>query len=206
MPSINLGWLKQNLKNMDIQNYPVFVETGTHHGATILPLENDFHELHTIEIEKQLFERVKNKSKKIHFHLGDSSKVLAEICPKIKSNTIFFLDGHFSSCDTGRGDKDVPLYEELNCIMSFLDYNCIIIIDDCRLFGKGPNKGTPGSTNFCLENWEDINTETILKLLHPRLDKYYFCPSHICENDRLIIFLHNNLKAGLPMSQPEDGV
>ena len=185
MPSINYQWLQKNLKNKNIQkDYPVFVETGTFVGKTILPLEEHFYELHTIEIKKDLFDYVKKKSKKINFHLGDSSKVLSEICPKISFNTIFFLDGHWSAGITGRGDKDCPLYEELNCIMSFLNHNCIIIIDDCRDFGKGPKEFKCGA------NWEDINIDKILKLVNKRIDKYYFCPSKFHEKDRLIIFLH----------------
>ena len=166
------------------KDYPVFVETGTFKGGTILPLENYFSELHTIEICEKLFDNVKNKSKKINFHLGDSSKILAEICPKINFNTIFFLDGHWSCGSTGRGEKDCPLYEELVCIMSLLNHYCIIIIDDCRLFGKGP------TNSHYPHDWEDINVKKILNLVHPRIDKYYFCPSNLHAKDRLVIYLH----------------
>lgn len=93
MPSLNINWLKDNLKNDNIEkDYPVFIETGTLYGNTIIPLEKYFTELHTIEIKKELFDHVKktyNKSK-INFHLGDSGEMLAKICPDIKLNTIFF--------------------------------------------------------------------------------------------------------------------
>ena len=195
MPSINIDWLNKNLQNKNVnKDYPVFIETGTYHGGTILPLEKHFNELHTIEIKEEFFVNVKNKynksislrneKKKINFHLGDSSKVLAKLCPKIKNNTIFFLDGHWSSGNTGKGDKDCPLYEELQCIMSHHKHNSIVIIDDCRLFGKGPNKGG------CKENWEDITTQKILNLVDLRMDKYYFAPSEIHKKDRLIIYLN----------------
>lgn len=185
MPSISLNWLRYHLKNENIEKvYPVFVETGTYMGETIIPLETHFKELHTIEVKKDIYDHVKQKSNKINFYLGDSSKVLANLCPNIKHPTIFFLDGHWSAGITGKGEKDCPLYEELQCIMSSFNQDCIIIIDDCRLFGKGPNK----KNEIC--NWEDINTETILKIVHSKMNNHYFCPSDVCENDRLILFLH----------------
>ena len=187
MPSINIDWLKKNIQNNNVnKDYPVFIETGTFMGNTIIPLEKHFNELHTIEIKETFFNNVKNKynNSKINFHLGDSSKVLAKLCPKIKNNAIFFLDGHWSAGNTGKGDKDCPLYEELQCIISYFTHNCIIIIDDCRLFGKGPNK----KNEIC--DWEDINTQKILNLVNSRMDKYYFAPSEIHKEDRLIIYLN----------------
>lgn len=187
MPSIDINWIKKNLENKNInKDYPVFIETGTYMGGTIIPLEIHFNELHTIEIKEEIFVKVKDKNNKskINFHLGDSSKILNKLCPKIKNNAIFFLDGHWSSGKTGRGDKDCPLYEELQCIMKHFTHNSIVIIDDCRLFGKGPNKGGRK------ENWEDINTEKILNIVNSRMDKYYFAPSNCDNKDRLIIFLH----------------
>ena len=185
MPSLDLNWLETNLESY--KDYPVFIETGTYNGDTILKVESVFQELHTIEIKKEFYNKVtqKCKSKKINFHLGDSSKLLPDICSSIKLNSIFFLDGHWSSGNTGRGDKDCPLYEELDAIIHFFKQSCIIIIDDCRLFGKGPNQ----KNNFNSENWEDINTETILKIVQPKIKKYYFCPSVLDNNDRLVIYL-----------------
>ena len=192
MPSLTFEWLTKHIddKNFNI-NYPTFIETGTLYGGTILHLEKYFNELHTIEIKKKFIDIVKNKyektknnnEKKINFHLGDSSIVLKKVIPNIKSNAIFFLDGHWSSGRTGRGNKDCPIYEELNAITSLMKHKCIVIIDDCRLFGKGPNNSN------CKENWEDINIENIKKIISSKLDKYYFAPSTFSKKDRLIIYL-----------------
>lgn len=188
MPSIDIYYMRKYLQNDNISDeYPVFVETGTYKGETILSLENYFHELHTIEIKRELFEMTRRKSKKINFHLGDSSIVLSKICKDIKSNTIFFLDGHWSCGITGKGEKDIPLYEELNSILTFFKNKCIIIIDDCRLFGKGPNKQ---NENYDECNWEEITLEKIINMTQHKMEKYYFCPSKMHEKDRLIIFLN----------------
>ena len=91
--------------------------------------------------------------------------------------SIFFLDGHWSGEDTGRGYKDCPLYEELSCIMKFFEPTCIIIIDDVRLFGKGLRIGD----EIC--DWEDINVGCILNLMKSRIEKHYFLPSHLDPSD-----------------------
>ena len=192
MPSITIEWLQNNLGNGNVnKDYPVFVETGTYMGGTVLPLEAHFEQLHTIEIKEEFLAGVcrtyhahrGQRNQKINFYLGDSSKILAELCPRIRGNTIFFLDGHWSAGDTGKGDKDCPLYEELGCIMSKHEHSSIVIVDDCRLFGMGPNVGN----EIC--NWEDINVDKLLELVGPRLEKSHFAPSELHPKDRLILHL-----------------
>jgi len=183
MPSIDLDFL--NKLQDDYRKYNNFIETGTYCGDTILSLEPYFHKLHTIEIKKEFYENVKKKYKgnKINFYLGDSSNVLKEILPSIDGKSILFLDGHWSAGNTGRGNKDCPLYEELANIMLYHKDEALIIVDDVRLFGKGPNKGN----EIC--NWEDINIDNIINMVEKRMNKKYFLPSSIVSNDRLIIHL-----------------
>ena len=102
--------------------------------------------------------------------------MLNEILPDIKGKSIIFLDGHWSAGNTGKGDKDCPLYEELNSIMINHKDEAIIIVDDVRLFGKGPSKGA----EIC--NWE----ETVYKIVENRINKKYFLSS---VNDRLILHI-----------------
>lgn len=185
MPSINLDFLKKMKDNYE--NYENFIETGTLIGETIFAMEPYFNNLHTIEIKKELYENVKNKYKgdKIIFHLGDSGEVLGDLLPKIKGKSLIFLDGHWSAGGTGRGKKDCPLYEELNSIINTHNDEAIIIIDDVRLFGYGPNN------NNYIVNWEDINVKKILEIVNKRYKKHYFLPSELRNDDRLIIHINN---------------
>jgi hypothetical protein len=171
-------------KNIYLE-YPTFVETGTYMGDTILAMSKLFSELHTIEIKKLYYINAKNKIKKsnINFYLGNSSTEIINICKNINTNTVFFLDGHWSAGDTGRGTKDCPLYEELDGIMKNLKHKSIIIIDDVRLFGKGPKYSNE------VVNFEDINIDKILEIVNSRLESYYFLGSVLCQKDRFILHL-----------------
>jgi hypothetical protein len=159
--------------NKNKNQYPYFVETGTYMGETILRFINDFEKSYTIELSDELHKIFNQKDydrNKLKSLLGDSSIILKEVINELNGNTIFFLDGHFSSCGTAKGVKDVPLIEELKLINDNFNYESLIIIDDLRLFG----------TNFS-ENWSNITNENLLKILENRLDSYLEL------NDRLIL-------------------
>lgn len=114
------------------------------------------------------------------------SKFLNYILTKRKiniKNTIFFLDGHYSSGNTGKGTKDCPLIEEIQNIVNNFLYEAIIIIDDHRLFGKS-------SKNYNMkENWKDITDDKIFSIVKKRLIKYYNIPSQYDPQDRLILHI-----------------
>lgn len=175
----------QQLK-CDYKEYPTFIETGTYLGETTFAVEPLFQYIHTIEIKEEFYNNVKSKysGDKIHFHLGDSTDVFETILPTINEKTIFFLDGHWSAGDTGRGVKDCPLIEELNLIMRLFKSEAVIIIDDHRLFGKGPNT----QTDPC--NWEDISDDAVLNTVASRMSTYYFLGTSRDPNDRMIIHLN----------------
>tara|TARA_B110000444_G_C18553829_1_gene461536 strand:+ start:39 stop:614 length:576 start_codon:yes stop_codon:yes gene_type:complete len=187
MPHFNHTFfpLLKNYNDKFFSEYKTFIETGTHLGNTTFAMEPYFEKIHTIEIKKYLFENTKSKYKgnKIQFHLGDSSILLKDICLNIKTPAVFFLDGHWSCGNTGKGSKDVPLYEELHNIINFFENKAIIIIDDFRLFGKGPK------TNTEIVNWEDINKNKVLDIVNKRLSLCYNLPSNMSIDDRLILHI-----------------
>lgn len=183
MPALDINILSQ-LKD-DYKNYDTFIETGTYQGETTFAFEPLFKQIYTIEIKREFYEIVKSKyiGNKINFLLGDSSEVFKTLLPTIETPSIFFLDGHWSAGDTGRGLKDCPLFEELQLIHDTFLPNAIIIIDDCRLFGCGPNT----SGEIC--NWEDITITEVVKILGDRIDKTYFLDSSYAKNDRMVVHL-----------------
>ena len=184
MPALPLKFIREDLR-CDYKVFRCFVETGTYLGETIFGMEPHFDQLYTIEIKEELYLNTKRRyhGNKIEFLLGDSSKVLKTLCRRLESPTIFFLDGHWSAGKTGRGEKDCPLYEELESIMGEFIFDAVVIIDDIRLFGKGPKKGN----EVC--DWESIAVEDIFTLVKSRLTEHYFMPSHFDPCDRLVLHL-----------------
>lgn len=163
MPKLSCEQLTKILDffNDDIKNYPVFVETGTYMGETILGLSEFFELSYTVELDEVIFNNFSNLNydrQKIKSYLGDSIIVLPEIIKLIDKNCIFFLDGHYSGSGTGKGIKDVPILEEIKSINDNYNLPSIIIIDDLRLF----------NTNY-IENWSGITIESINSLISNRI-------------------------------------
>lgn len=140
----------------------------------------------SFKIKREYYENAKRhlSVSNVKFHLGDSYIVLNVLCEKITRPSVFFLDGHWSAGNTGKGSKDCPIMEELDAIVNKFTSNAIIIIDDCRLFGQGP------TTTGELCNWEDIHMDKILEITKLRTEKHYLVPSEMNSKDRLIIFLN----------------
>ena len=134
MPSINECFLR--LLKSDYRDFPNFIETGTYLGETIFNVEPLFSHLFTIEIKNEFFIRVRQRyqGNKIQFILGDSSEQLAHLIPSLTGKSIFFLDGHWSYGDTGRGKKDIPLIEEIDHICKYHQDDAIV--NKCQIIRK----------------------------------------------------------------------
>lgn len=181
----NIDYIFLNTLQDDYMNYTYFIETGTLNGDTIFAVEPYFNKLYTIEYSEKYYNNTKNKynGNKINFILGDSSIVFKTLLPEIDYNSIFFLDGHWSSGDTGRSEKDCPLIEEITNINILFKHKGIIIIDDFRLFGLSPQTGNN-------EDWSYISKDKILNILQNRIEKIYHLDSNYAKNDRLIIHIN----------------
>lgn len=182
MPSLDFTFLT-NLK-CNLLDYPIFIETGTNQGSTIFAMEPHFNKLYTIELSPYYYANTKSKytGNKIQFILGDSATQLEHIFESLNQNSIIFLDGHYSGGDTAKGSKDCPLVEETTLIAKYCKNDCILVIDDYRLFSKGPSQGYN-------EDWSEINKETLLKILGSRVTDVYHLDSTCAKDDRLIIHI-----------------
>lgn len=185
MPSLSRGFL--DILHSDFKEFPCFIETGTYCGETIFAMEPYFDSLHTVEVSPKYYTNTKRKysGDKINFILGDSAIVFGSLLSTLTTNGIFFLDGHYSSGDTGKGVKDCPLVEEITSINNLFTHAAIIIIDDYRLFGKSPYNGG------CAEDWGDINKETLVNILRDRITDVYHLDSECAKNDRLVIHIRS---------------
>lgn len=117
-------------------NISVLVETGTFMGDMVYAQKDVFERIISIELGQKLFEdAVKRFSKYNHIQIlhGDSGKVLQRVVPELKKKVIFWLDGHYSEGITAKGEKECPIYEELDAIFKN-DLGHILLIDDARCF------------------------------------------------------------------------
>lgn len=136
-----------NIKQQTIKEYQekysskILVETGTYMGDMVEAQKGVFMEVYSIELGDKLFKTAKRrfrKDKNVTIVHGDSGKVLPSILMKINEPAIFWLDGHYSAGITARGDKDCPIFEELDAIFSENNFEHVLLIDDARCFnGEG---------------------------------------------------------------------
>lgn len=179
MPSLSFDELCNIKDSLGIQTkFDIFIETGTLLGDTIHNMVPHFSNIHSIELSEIYYSHAKQRfldQKNVNIYLGDSVVLLPMVIKTVKYPTIFFLDGHWSGFNTAKGPKDCPLLDELYSIANNFNQECLLIIDDHRLFGKKLN-----------EDWTDITENSIFEIVKRRQ-----LQSEI-KNDRLIIHLSEN--------------
>lgn len=132
--------------------YTILVETGTYMGAMVEAQRENFDHIYSIELDEALwrsavkrFEKYKN----ITILCGDSGKVLGNVLQEIHEPAIFWLDGHYSGGITAKGEKECPIFEEIDAIFKDHKFKNILLIDDARLFnGTGDYPTVQALTNY----------------------------------------------------------
>ncbi len=174
MPSLTI----EEIKNFSSLETKVFVETGTYEGDTTNAVKDHFERIYTIELSPYYAQRAKNRFGDFH-HIqvieGDSSTRIGQVCTILQQPTFFWLDGHYSGGNTAQGNKDCPLLEEVNHIVTKCKPACVIAIDDVRLFNKKLG-----------EDWTGITKEAILEKCLPRLYRLQYFPSFMKPENRMI--------------------
>lgn len=168
MPSPPPHAIKQKIINhyRTKLKHNILIETGTHYGATIDSQRKNFEQIYSIELSEKYYTLAVNKFKpykNITIIHGDSGKELYLLVPTLTKSAIFWLDGHYSSGDTAKGDIDCPILEELNAILNNSEYNHSILIDDARLF-NGTNDYP--EINYLKEFVAALNSNYIMEIKH----------------------------------------
>lgn len=132
--------------------FTTLVETGTYLGEMVEAQKSKFKKIISIELSSDLYKKAVRRFKNdanVVIVQGDSGKVLPEILPKLDESAIFWLDGHYSAGITAKGEKECPIFEELNAILSSNKLDHTLLIDDARLFiGKGDYPTIASLTEF----------------------------------------------------------
>lgn len=114
------------------------VETGTLVGDMVEAMKNHFAQIYSIEISHELARKAQQRfanDSNVAIIESDSAVALKTLVPEIREPSLFWLDGHYSGGNTGKGEKDTPIMEELATIYSS-DIAHVVLIDDARCFGS----------------------------------------------------------------------
>jgi hypothetical protein len=119
----------------------ILVETGTYLGDMVEAQKKFFQKIYSIELSIMLYKKAKKRFKRdanVEIIQGDSGRMLSQIVNQLDRPAIFWLDGHYSGNITAKGDKECPVFEELDAIFNGKIKNHILLIDDARCFvGQG---------------------------------------------------------------------
>lgn len=161
------------LKQFIIRDYrkkyhlSTLIETGTYMGAMVEAQRTYFKNIISIEVSEELYKIAKINFKKfnnINLFNGDSGEIMPAVLKNINEPCLFWLDGHYSSGVTGKGELNTPIFKELNAIFAN-NKNHIILIDDARLFVGKDDYPTLNellkyvlelNANYTLNNEDDI--------------------------------------------------
>jgi hypothetical protein len=114
----------------------VLVETGTFRGDMIEAQRSNFKRVYSVELANGLWEKAVTRFQNdphVTIIQGDSSRVLRELVPTLTEATLFWLDGHYCGGDTAMGDKECPIYAEIEAILNSSNGH-VMLVDDARLF------------------------------------------------------------------------
>jgi hypothetical protein len=121
-----------------LSGYSTLIETGTYMGDMIEIQRPNFKRLYSIELSETLWKRAVKRFRKypqVTILQGDSGKLLPTITDKLSEPAIFWLDGHYSAGDTALGEKECPIFEEIDSIFkNDTHLKHILLVDDARLF------------------------------------------------------------------------
>ena len=175
-PDNEIEFLKKLLK------LDVFVEGGTYKGGTAKKMSKNFKKVYTIEKSEVMYGIAKEnlkESKNVTLLKGDTREHLPSII-EANNNILFWLDAHWSGGNTYGENDECPLVEELELIFKNMK-NCVILIDDARLFLAPPPsphnyKNWPSLTEIATvipNDWDMVEFEDVLYLFDKNISDFF---------------------------------
>ncbi|MEM6725994.1 MAG: hypothetical protein AAF598_18270 [Bacteroidota bacterium] len=152
-----------------------FVETGTFRGDTLAEQLAHFSTLYSVEIDARLHQAATSRFQsyaQVRLLLGDSGQVLPDLCTQLDRAALFWLDGHYSGPNTGMGEKECPILEELEAL-SCTEHEHVILIDDARCFdGTHDYPALERLLDLIRKQWPNYTVEVKHDIIraYPQLD------------------------------------
>lgn len=132
--SVKLALIRHNIPNPHPR---VFIETGTYHGDTVAEVKDWYASVISIEVDETLHKKACARfaaDKNVRIVYGDCAQELPKILATLQEPTVFWLDGHYSCGETGKGEVDDPILISLNQIAAHPVRDHVLFIDDARTF------------------------------------------------------------------------
>ncbi len=132
-PSVKLAILN----NVPEPRPRVFIETGTYHGDTVAAVKHLYSSVISIEVDKTLYEKACKRfeaDRNVRIVLGDCARELPGILGQLHEPAVFWLDGHYSAGETGRGELDDPILVSLKQLAAHPIKDHVLFVDDARTF------------------------------------------------------------------------
>lgn len=132
--SVKLAVIRHNLPN---PHPGVFVETGTYYGDTVEAVKDMYSSVISIEVDATFHKNACARfaqDKNVQIVHGDCARKLPEVLAELQEPAVFWLDGHYSGGETGKGEIEDPILISLNQIAAHPVREHVIFIDDARTF------------------------------------------------------------------------
>lgn len=145
--SVKLAIMRHNVPNPRPR---VFIETGTYHGDTVAAVKDMYSNVISIEVDEALYKKACIRfaaDKNVHIAHGDCARELPAILATLQESAVFWLDGHYSGGETGKGEVEDPILISLNQIAALPAQEHVIFVDDARTFDG--REGRPDISDVC---------------------------------------------------------
>lgn len=132
--SVKLAVIRHSIPN---PHPHVFVETGTYFGDTVAAIKDMYSNVISIEVDEALYKKACIRfaaDKNVHIVHGDCARELPAILASLNEPAVFWLDGHYSGGETGKGEIEDPILISLKQIAASPIRGHVIFIDDARTF------------------------------------------------------------------------
>jgi len=159
--SVKLAVIRQNVP---APHPGIFVETGTYYGDTVAAIKDIYRSVISIEVDPALQQKACVRfsgDNKVKIVLGDCAKKLPEILVTLQEPAVFWLDGHYSGGETGKGEIEDPILVSLSQIAAHPVKGHVIFIDDARTFDG--REGRP-DISAVFNNIKKIDSRYIIRV------------------------------------------
>ncbi len=137
----------------------VFVETGTYYGDTVAAVKDMYENVISIEVDETLYKKACARfanDKNVRIAHGDCAREMPAILATLQEPAVFWLDGHYSGGETGKGEVEDPILISLNQIAAHPVRDHVIFIDDARTFDGREGRPDISAVFNCIKKIDSL--------------------------------------------------